>query len=263
LESYRLSSMTDGRSQVEVAGLSKTYPPSFHPIGWLRGTRPGPRQALFDLSFEIGQGEVVGLIGPNGAGKSTLLRILAGLLLPSSGTARVSGRDVVMDRPHSRSEVGAALSEDRGLSPRLSARENLRFYAALFGLGPSEGDARIAELAPRFEASALLDREVRTLSTGEKARIVLVRALLHRPKVVLLDELTRSLDPGAALRLRAQVVSEVAGRGAAVLFASHDLHEVEAISSRVLLMKKGRRVAFGPLDEIRSAADEVFAEASP
>jgi ABC-2 type transport system ATP-binding protein len=204
---------------------------------------------------------VVGLIGPNGAGKSTLLRILAGILLPSSGTALTAGRDVVLDRPRSRGEVGAALSEDRGLSPRLSARENLRFYAALFGLSGSEGEARVGELAPRFEASALLDREVRTLSSGEKARVVLVRALLHRPKLVLIDELTRSLDPGAARRLRAQVVSEVAGRGSAVLFASHDLQEVEAISSRVLLMRKGRRVAFGTFDEIRKNAEEVFAEA--
>ncbi|MGA9520085.1 MAG: ABC transporter ATP-binding protein [Myxococcaceae bacterium] len=249
--------------QVEVRLLAKTYPPPFRPIAWVRGQRPGPRQALEDLSFEIASGEVVGLIGPNGAGKSTLLRILAGLLLPSAGSAVVSDRDVVRDRPSSRQQVGAALSEDRGLSPRLTARENLRFYAALFGLSRREGEARIADLAPRFEATSLLDREIRTLSTGEKARIVLVRALLHRPRVVLLDELTRSLDPGAARRMRGQVVSEVAGHGAAVLFASHDLHEVEAITSRVLLLRKGRRVAFGPFSEIRAAADEVFTEAAP
>ncbi|MBX5484759.1 MAG: ABC transporter ATP-binding protein [Myxococcaceae bacterium] len=246
---------------VEVQGLAKTYPPPLRPLARLRGRSEPPREALRDVSFEIAGGEVVGLIGPNGAGKSTLLRILAGLLLPSSGTARVAHLDVVADRPRSRRAIGAALSEDRGLSPRITARENLRFFAALFGLNGREAASRIAELAERFEASSLLDRPVRNLSSGEKARLVLIRALLHRPQVVLLDELTRSLDPGAAIRLRRQIAREVADRGAAVLFASHDLMEVESLSRRVVLLDRGRCVAFGPFAEVRQRADEVFARA--
>lgn len=245
---------------VEVVGLGKRYPPPFRPLAWLRGDRPGPREALVDVSFDIQPGEVVGLVGPNGAGKSTLLRILAGLLLPSAGTARVASCDVVAERPHSRREVGSALSEDRGLSGRLSARENLRFFAALFGLHGQPAHARIAELAERFEAVKLLDRDVRTLSSGEKARLALIRALLHRPKVVLLDELTRSLDPGAATRLRRQLVSEVSSHGAAVLFASHDLQEVEAITSRALLLEHGRAVAFGPWAQVQEPAQRVFSQ---
>ncbi|MBI3183653.1 MAG: ABC transporter ATP-binding protein [Myxococcales bacterium] len=245
--------------EVEIRNLKKSYPPPFS-WRWLVGKREAPREALAGVSFDIAPGEVVALIGPNGAGKSTLLRILTGLLLPSSGSARVAGLDVVEDRPRSRAVVGAALSEDRGLSSRLTVRQNLAFYAALFGLSQREAASRTAELAERLEAKALLERRVRTLSTGEKARVILVRALLHQPRVLLLDELTRSLDPGAAVRLRRQVAQEVAGSGAAVLFASHDLSEVEAIASRVVLLDRGHVVAFGPYQSVKPRADEVFAK---
>src|SRR5262249_3244031 len=150
------------------------------------------REALRAVTFQARAGEVLALIGPNGAGKSTLLRILAGLLLPSEGRALIAQLDVVADRPRSRSLVGLALSDDRGLSPRLTVRGNLEFFAALYGVARSESTARIRELAERMEASALMDRPVRTLSTGEKARCVLIRALLHRPQLLLLDELTRA-----------------------------------------------------------------------
>jgi len=159
------------------------------------------------VSFSVEPGELTALIGPNGAGKSILLRILAGLLLPSEGIARVAQLDVVRDRPRSRKVIGAALSEDRGLSPRLTVQQNLEFYSALYGLSSKQSTQRIRDLAERFEASALLAREVRTLSTGERARAVLIRVLLHRPRVVLLDEITRSLEPGAASRLRRQILA--------------------------------------------------------
>lgn len=218
--------------------------------------------ALDNVSFAVRSGELVALIGPNGAGKSTLLRILAGLLLPSRGAARVAQLDVVRDRPKSRQVIGAALSEDRGLSPRLTVKENLEFYAALYGLSRSQAFERIAELVERFEAIPFLHREVRTLSTGERARAVLIRVLLHRPRVVLLDEITRSLDPGAASRLRRQILAEVAGRGAAVLFASHDLAEVQAIASGVLLLHQGQAARFGSFAQVRPEAERIFASPS-
>jgi ABC-2 type transport system ATP-binding protein len=155
--------------------------------------------------------------------------------------------------------VGAALADDRGLSPRLTARQNLRFYAALYGVPSREVDERIHELAGTLEARRLLDREVRTCSTGEKARVVLMRALLHRPRVLLLDEVTRSLDPGAARRVRTRLLSDVAARGTAVLFASHDLAEVESVAHRVLLLDAGRITAAGSFAEVRPAAESVFA----
>ncbi|WP_158502091.1 ABC transporter ATP-binding protein [Vitiosangium sp. GDMCC 1.1324] len=245
--------------EVEVVALEKTYPRPLWPWARLRGRKEAPRAALRGVSFEVRAGEVVALIGPNGAGKSTLLRILSGLLLPGAGTARVASRDVVRERPECRREVGAALADDRGLSPRLTARQNLSFYAALYGVPTHEVDARIQELAGTLEARRLLDREVRTLSSGEKARVVMMRALLHRPRVLLLDEVTRSLDPGAARRLRTRLLSEVAARGTAVLFASHDLAEVEAVAHRVLLLDAGRIAAAGTFAEVRPVAESVFA----
>ena len=247
--------------EVEVAALEKTYPP---PGVWarLRGRAPPPRPALRGVSFHVDAGEVVALIGPNGAGKSTLLRILCGLLLPDAGTARVASRDVVKDRPEVRRHVGAALSDDRGLAPRLTARQNLRFYAALYDVPHREVDARIDELAHALEARRLLDRETRTLSSGEKARVVLMRALLHRPRVLLLDEVTRSLDPGAARRVRTRVLADAASRGAAVLFASHDLAEVQAVAHRVLLLDAGRIAAAGAFADVQPSADAVFAAGS-
>jgi ABC-2 type transport system ATP-binding protein len=250
------------RPVLEVDRLGKRYPPPSFRRPWLRGRSKVGREALRDVTFQAGAGEVVALIGPNGAGKSTLLRILAGLLLPSEGSARVGHLDVVRDRPGSRAMVGLALGEDRGLSPRLTVRQNLEFFSALYGLGSQEAALRIDELAQRMEASALLSRPVRTLSTGEKARAVLIRVQLHRPKLLLLDELTRSLDPGAAVRLRSQIVAEAAVQGAAVLFASHDLMEVQSIASRVLLLAGGRTAAWGSYEEVQPLAAAVFAQTS-
>jgi len=241
-------------AEVEVLGISKCY----SPFSWRLGAKHPPRTALRGVSFSVEPGELTALIGPNGAGKSTRLRILAGLLLPSEGIARVAQLDVVRDRPRSRQVIGAALSEDRGLSPRLTVQQNLEFYSALYGLSSKQSTQRIRDLAERFEASALLAREVRTLSTGERARAVLIRVLLHRPRVVLLDEITRSLDPGAASRLRRQILAEVAGRGAAVLLATHDLAEVEAIASRVLLLFRGEAARFGSFAEVRADAERIF-----
>ena len=233
--------------------LVKEYPKAPWPF------RGEARRALSEVGFSLGAGEVVGLIGPNGAGKSTLLRILAGLLLPSSGRAEVNGRDVARDRPRSRAEVGLSIGEDKGLSPRLSARENLRFFAALYGLGRAQAEARITELAEAFEAGPLLEREVRTLSGGERARLALARAMLHRPKLLLLDEVTRPLDPGAAQRLRQVIARTARAEGTCVLFSSHDLAEVEAIASRVLLLDRGALVADGPFAQVRRDAERVFA----
>lgn len=248
--------------EVEAVALEKTYPPPFWRWARRRG-RKAPSPALRGVSFDIAAGEVVALIGPNGSGKSTLLRILSGLLLPDSGSARVASLDVVRDRPRCRREVGAALSDDRGLSPRLTPRQNLRFYAALYDVPHAEVDARIDALAHALEARRLLDAEVRTLSSGQKARVVLMRALLHRPRVLLLDEVTRSLDPGTARRVRTRIVADAAARGTAVLFATHDLAEVEAVAHRVLLLDAGRVRAAGSFAQVRPEADAVFSSASP
>jgi ABC-type multidrug transport system ATPase subunit len=248
---------------ITVLDVTKTYPAPLRPLAWVRGRREAPRLALAGVSFNVAPGEVVAVIGPNGAGKSTLLRILAGLLLPTGGSARVAGLDVVADRPRSRQVVGSALGDDRSFSTRLTVRENLGFFAALFGVPGRQADRRIEELCSRLEATALLDRAVRTLSTGERARVLLARTLLHQPSVLLLDEVTRALDPGAAVRLRAQIRTEASSQGASVLFASHDLTEVGSLSSRVVLLSRGKVEAFGPYSEVIGPATAVFALPEP
>jgi ABC-2 type transport system ATP-binding protein len=214
---------------------------------------------LQDVNLKVRPGEILGIMGPNGAGKSTLLRILSGLLLPSTGAARVAGLDVVRDRPRSRARVGAALSDDRGLSGRLTGRQNLQFYGALFGLFGHVLNRRVDELAAQVGAERLVDRPVRTLSTGERARLILCRALLHRPQVVIVDELTRSLDPGAVKRVHAFIRRDVAGAGVAVLLASHDLQELKELASRVVLLSEGRLEAEGPYAHVLPRAEAVFA----
>jgi ABC-2 type transport system ATP-binding protein len=242
---------------ISVRALSKRYPAPGWP--WRRADRS---DALRDLTFELSSGEVLALIGPNGSGKSTLLRILAGLLLPTTGEARLGELDVVRDRPASRGRVGAAWGEDRGLAARLSVRENLRFFGALYGLSGPAISERVGALAQRLECAPLLDRPVRTLSGGERARAALMRALLHGPKLLLLDEVTRSLDPGAGARIRSWLVEEAKRSGLAVVVASHDLAEVAAVAGRVLLLDRGAAAAFGPWSDVRSTAESVFARSA-
>ena len=237
--------LVGSRFSVEVVGLSKRFP------RW----RGQPKDALRGVSFSLREGEVLAVIGPNGSGKSTLLRILSGLLLPTTGGARVAGKDVVADRPKSRAAIGFAAADDRGLSPRLSIRENVRFFGALHGLTGKQTRERTAELAERLECTEWLDRPVRTLSSGERARGALIRALIHQPKVLLVDELTRSLDPGAGSRIRAWLRSQ----SLSVVMASHDLTEVETTAHRVVLLDKGAIAAQGTWNEVRDAAQAVYA----
>jgi ABC-type multidrug transport system ATPase subunit len=241
---------------IEVYQLTKVYPAPWRLS--LQRRAPG-RPALEGLSFSVEPGHVAALIGPNGSGKSTLLRILSGVLLPTEGWARVAGRDVVGDRPHSRAAVGVALADERGLSTRLSVAENLRFFGALYGLGPTQTRERVSALAERLECVSLLERPVRTLSHGERARAALLRALLHEPAVLLVDELTRSLDPGAARRIRTWLRDACSSAGRALLLATHDLAEVEALATDVVLLEGGRLVARGPWSATRAAAEAVFA----
>lgn len=245
-----------GTSALLVKHLSKAYP-----LGsWTAPFRNSPheRQALVDISFDIGEGEVVGLIGPNSAGKSTLIRILAGILLPSSGSARLGADSLVRDRSDVRKLVGIGVTDDRGLSPRLTLEENLRFFGSLYGMSGNQVLQRMNELEGPLEVGRLRQRRIQTLSSGERARATLMRLYLHHPKLVLLDELTRSLDPGVAPRIRKWISTDSARQGTAVLFASHDLAEVRSTATRVLLLSEGRVAAFAPYPLVEPTAERVF-----
>lgn len=207
--------------------------------------------AVDRLSFVVGAGEVYGLLGPNGAGKTTTIRMIVGLLRPDSGWAEVAGFRTSDSPDEVKARVGLVSAND-GVYPWLSVREMLLFFADLYGLGSREAQENLRELANLFELTPLLDRRCSLLSTGQKQRVTLARALIHSPPVVLLDEPTRGLDV-----LGSQVVVDYVRRlrdeGKAVIVSTHRLDEAERLCDRFGLLHEGRLRMEGTLSELRSA----------
>jgi ABC-type multidrug transport system ATPase subunit len=238
-----------------VENIEKLFPPI--QLGLRAFLSPFARltqRALEPLSFSVAGGESFAILGANGAGKSTLLRILTTLLLPSRGHAEIAGHDVVRQPIHVRHAVGFHSGAEVGFYARLTARQNLQFFAQLRDLAPAEVRRRIAETAERVGITYALDRQVRTLSSGTVQRLSLARAVMHAPSVLLLDEPTRSLDPLAAAGFRRFVRDDLINRhGTTLLFASHSLTEVEALADRVALLDSGRLLFCGTLAEMRAS----------
>jgi ABC-2 type transport system ATP-binding protein len=195
--------------------------------------------ALDDFSLTIEPGEVHGLLGPNGAGKTTLVKVLSTVLLPTAGGALVLGRDVVAEATAVRRDIGIVLGGERGLYERVSARQNLAFWATLYGLDGRAGRARTADLLERVGLADHADEPVERLSRGMKQRVHLARGLIHDPPVLFLDEPTTGLDPVAARELRA-LIEELRAERRTVLLTTHDMAEAEAVCQRVSLIDYGR-----------------------
>lgn len=200
--------------------------------------------ALDDLSLTIGRDEIHGLLGPNGAGKTTLVKILSTVLLPSAGSARILGHDVVAGAKTVRSLVGLVLGGDRGLYDRLTARRNLLFWAALYKLDARTARARAAALLDRVGLADRADEPVEGFSRGMRQRLHLARGLLHEPRVLFLDEPTSGLDPVAANSFR-KLVLELRAEGRAFLLATHDMDEATALCDRVTLIDHGTMLLTG------------------
>jgi sodium transport system ATP-binding protein len=240
---------------IVLKAVEKYYPPSRTGIrAFLQPFERATRPAIRGISFEVKQGESVALLGANGAGKSTLLRILATLLLPTRGQAVVAGHDTSKDPRSVRRQLGFHAGSDQGFYPRLTARQNLRFFGQLNQLSRRETDNRTDELAHTFHLTDVLDQQARTLSSGTLQRLSLARALLHRPSVLLLDEPTRSLDAVAAAEFRRFLSAQVLSHGqASLLFASHALSEIEQIANRVAVIHQGSLVAFDTIPSLLAA----------
>ena len=205
--------------------------------------------AVDDLSFHVEAGEVYGLLGPNGAGKTTTLRMLLGLLTPTSGRALIQGYSSVDASDEVKRRVGL-VSTSAGLYPHLSVHEMLLFFADLYGVPPPTAKKELTRLAGLLGLEDLLDRRCTTLSTGQKQRVNLARALIHQPPVLLLDEPTLGLDILGS-QIVAEFVSHVRKQGKAVILTTHRLDEAERLCDRFGLLHKGRLVSTGTLAELR------------
>jgi ABC-2 type transport system ATP-binding protein len=231
------------RVALSIEHLSKTYPIPFLRLKrfFRRPVKP-PVEALRDVSFAVGEGEIFGLIGRNGAGKTTLTKIIATLVQPTTGTVTVRDYDSVRDEEKVRAQVGLASAEERSFYWRLTIEQNLFFFARLYGLSETRAAQRISELLSRFELEELSKRRFGELSTGNKQRMSVARALLASPPVLLLDEPTRSLDPVAAAKMRAFIASlaRTTLPPVTVFLTSHNLAEVEELCARVAIINGGR-----------------------
>ncbi|HLV27028.1 MAG TPA: ABC transporter ATP-binding protein [Gemmatimonadales bacterium] len=211
--------------------------------------RPNERRsvlALDEVSGFVEEGSLHALLGQNGAGKSTLFRILSTLLLPDEGSAEVFGEDVVLDAEEARVLVSGASTDERSLNWRLSSVENLRLFAALYDIPRRETERRISEMLNVVGLDDVAGRMAGQLSSGLRQRLLVARALLPRPRLLLLDEPTRSLDPLTARDLRSFLREELVGRmGMTIMLATHDAEEALSLSDRVSVLHRGRLVAEG------------------
>jgi len=207
--------------------------------------------ALDGVSLDVREGEIFGLLGQNGAGKTTLFKILATLVLPDSGDVEVAGFDVVRSAPRVRDILTPVIPNERSLYWRISARENLRLYSALHGIPRKTRDEKIGELLNLVGLTEAGEKQVGLFSSGMKQRLLVARALLSRPRVLLLDEPTRSLDPVSARDFRTFIRREIAGRqGCTVLLATHDHQEVADLCTRIGILERGRLRAVGAADSL-------------
>src|SRR5688572_32005707 len=239
---------------ISIRNLSKTYPVGFPRLrAFFRRPAKEPVEALREVSFDVPTGEIFGLIGRNGAGKTTLTKIVATLVQPTTGSVSVKGSDSVLNDEQVRREIGLATAEERSFYWRLTGEQNLMFFARLHGLSDRTAKQRMRELFASLELEEVAGRRFGELSTGNKQRLAVARAMLSSPPVLLLDEPTRSLDPLAAARMR-EMIRSLAQQDPpiTILFTSHNLSEVETLCERVAIISRGRIRAIDTPNNLRA-----------
>ena len=218
----------------------------------------GEVPAVDGISFEAPDGQVTGLLGPNGAGKTTTLRMLYGLMSPDAGHIEVDGSQVADDPQAAQAKMGI-LPDSRGLYPRLTPREHLRYFGQLHQLDGPTLDARIDELVQRLDMGSIVDRRAEGFSQGERVKTALGRALVHDPANVILDEPTNGLDVMGTRAMRS-LIRRMREEGKCVLFSSHIMQEVSALCDRIIIISTGRIVAAGTPDELREQSGQANLE---
>jgi sodium transport system ATP-binding protein len=212
--------------------------------------RFGSVTAVNGVTLAAADGAVTGLLGPNGAGKTTTLRMLYAVMRPDEGQILIDGVDAVSSPQAAQARLGV-LPDGYGLYPRLTAREHIRYYAELHGIGGAQLNARMQELIDLLDMKAIADRRTSGFSHGERTKVAFARALVHDPKNILLDEPTNGLDVMSTRAVR-EIIRRLRQSGRCVLFSSHVMQEVSALCDSVIVIAAGRVVASGTLDELRA-----------
>jgi len=225
---------------IRTTALSKTYTGRGQPV-----------HAVRDVSLELFPGELFGLFGPNGAGKSTLVRMLATLLSPTSGSATVNGFDVTAEALRVRASLGLVTADERSFYGRLTAAQNLSFYAAMQNVPRRQAGSRVKAVLSLFDLAGKANALAQSLSTGQKQRLNMARALVHDPPILLLDEPTKSMDVQTSDFVKALIKEELIGQqGKSVVYISHELYEMDNFCDRVLILADGRIRVIGTPAEL-------------
>jgi len=235
---------------VRVENLSKTYQ-----VRQRKGLFKSFRstvEALKGVTLEVRPGEIFGLLGPNGAGKTTLIKILTTLLLPSSGEAWVNGFHVQRQENQVRASVGCMLMGERGLYWKLTGRENLEYFGALYHLSPQDRRQRALEILERIQLGEIADRTVETYSSGQKMKLAFGKALINDAPLLVLDEPTNTLDVPSASELRA-VVRDLHAQGKTIIYTTHIMSEAETLCDRVAIIDHGQLLALGSIEELKDS----------
>ncbi|HTP55310.1 MAG TPA: ABC transporter ATP-binding protein [Thermoplasmata archaeon] len=207
-------------------------------------------EALRGVDLTVERGSIFGLLGPNGAGKTTFTKILSTLLLPTEGRALVLGHDVRTETAWLRPRIGLVLGGERGLYNRINGKENLRYFADLYGIPPVERERRIQEVLERVDLTWAAERRVEEYSRGMKQKLHIARGILHRPEILFLDEPTIGLDPKSARETR-KLVRSLVGDGVTIFLTTHYMFEAEELCPQIAVLSKGRIVARDTVDGLR------------
>ncbi|MBQ2762611.1 MAG: ABC transporter ATP-binding protein [Candidatus Methanomethylophilaceae archaeon] len=218
------------------------------------------KNAVDGITFDVKKGEIFGVLGPNGAGKTTTIRMMCGLLMPTSGDVKVLDMDVSDPKSSKRlkQKINMVSGGERGLYYRLSGRQNLHYFADLYGIPKGEQKAIVSEVLDLVKMTDAADKKVEEYSRGMKQRIHIARALLNRPEIIFLDEPTIGLDPEISLQIR-KIIKELSEKGTTIILTTHYMTEAEELCDRMILLKKGKIVGYGTVNELRDkVADDTM-----
>jgi ABC-2 type transport system ATP-binding protein len=219
----------------------------------------GGHAVLSDINFQVPKGSIYGILGPNGSGKTTLLRILLGLIVPDAGEVTVLGQNPLSMTREAKNGIGFVL-EDHGLNERLTAYQNIDFFAQVYGLAKEKRRAQILDLLDKVDLSLYIKKPVGTFSKGMKQRLSLARALIHELKILFLDEPTSNLDPEGTVYIRNLILRLSKDEGITIYINSHDLDEVERICARIAIIKHGNIMLQGAIADLLRPTDQTTLE---